>query len=108
MASNAAYTAARTKDPAAAEWVRALEFERLGLPLPDLQVLVDTPPEEARRRAQRRERTDVERTRDRYERDSELQQRTFAAYAELAAASWAGRWVRTAHAPTIIQAVENL
>ncbi|WJY67489.1 dTMP kinase [Corynebacterium auris] len=108
VASNAAYTAARTGDPAAAEWVHALEFERLGLPRPDLQVLVDTPPEEAGRRAQRREQQDTQRARDRYERDTALQQRTFAAYEELAARNWAGRWVRTTQADTIIQAVENL
>ncbi|WP_291314632.1 dTMP kinase [Corynebacterium sp. UBA2622] len=107
VASNAAYTSARTGDAGAAEWVRALEFDRLGLPVPDLQVLVDTPPEEAGRRARRREAADGTRARDAYERNARLQEDTFAAYMRLAEAGWGSRWLRSADAQSIIQAVVN-
>jgi dTMP kinase len=95
VASNAAYSAARLRQDAAgdvAEWVRALEFERLRLPAPDLQVLLDVTPELAAERAREREHLDADRARDAYERDDELQRRTGQVYAGLAAAGWAGRW----------------
>ena len=41
VASNAAYSLARTGDEKVVDWVAELEFERLGLPRPDLQVLLD-------------------------------------------------------------------
>ncbi|WKD57034.1 Thymidylate kinase [Corynebacterium capitovis DSM 44611] len=106
VASNAAYTSARTGDDAAVRWVAELEFSTLGLPTPDLQILVDTPPEQARERAQRREASDASRARDRYERDLDLQEATYRAYAELAEAQWVSPWVRAADAQTIIQAVQ--
>ena len=108
VASNAAYTAARTGDDAALTWVAELEFERLGLPKPDLQVLVDTSPELARERAEKREAQDAARTRDRYERDGGLQAATSAAYARLAENSWGGPWVRSSDPTVIIQAVQGL
>lgn len=108
VASNAAYTAARTGDDAALTWVAELEFERLGLPKPDLQVLVDTSPELARERAEKREAQDAARTRDRYERDGGLQAATSAAYARLAENSWGGPWVRSSDPAVIIQAVQDL
>lgn len=106
VASNAAYTAARTGDAAAAKWVHDLEFGRLGLPKPDLQVLVDTAPEVARERAEKREAEDESRARDRYERDRALQAATFQAYADLAEAGWASRWVRSVDAAVIMQHVQ--
>ena len=108
VASNAAYTSARTGDAAAVKWVHDLEFEKLGLPKPDLQVLVDTTPDVARERAQAREEQDVSRTRDRYERDVALQVATFQAYAELAEQNWVSRWLRTADPAVIMQAVNEL
>lgn len=107
VASNAAYTAARTSDDAAVRWVHDLEFARLGLPVPDLQVLVDTAPEVAQVRAARREEEDETRARDRYERDAGLQAATFAAYETLAEENWASRWVRTSDPAVIIQAVRD-
>lgn len=107
VASNAAYTSARTGDVADRQWVYDLEFGTLGLPLPELQVLVDTPPDVARERAVRREAADASRTRDRYERDAGLQQATYNAYCELAATGWAGRWLTTTDAAPIIQAVHE-
>ena len=108
VASNAAYTSARTGDAAAVKWVHDLEFEKLELPKPDLQVLVDTTPDVARERAQAREEQDVSRTRDRYERDVALQVATFQAYAELAEQNWVSRWLRTADPAVIMQAVNEL
>jgi dTMP kinase len=95
VASNAAYSAARLHQDAAGEvveWVRALEFDRLRLPEPDCQVLLDVSPELAAERARHREHHEIDRTRDAYERDDGLQRRTGEVYAGLAAAGWAGRW----------------
>jgi dTMP kinase len=95
VASNAAYSAARLNQDAAGEvveWVRRLEFERLRLPVPDWQVLLDVPAELAADRAQHREAEDASRTRDAYERDDELQRRTGEVYAGLAGRDFAGPW----------------
>ncbi|MGD9987185.1 dTMP kinase [Pseudonocardia sp.] len=96
VASNAAYNAARLHQDAAGEvvgWVRELEIERFGLPVPDLQLLLQVPPEVAAERAVGRARTETGRHRDRYESDDDLQARTGAVYARLAAASWLSEWV---------------
>ncbi|WP_077099321.1 dTMP kinase [Mycobacterium terramassiliense] len=96
VASNAAYSAARLREAAAGEavaWVHRLEYQRLGLPAPDWQVLLAVPAELAGRRARHRAEHEPGRVRDSYERDDELQRRTGAVYAELAAAGWGGRWL---------------
>ena len=95
VASNAAYTAARFGDGRADEavdWIGALEFDRLGLPVPDLQILLDTPVALAAERAGSREATDPGHTRDRYERDSTLQSDTSRVYRRLAEKSWRSPW----------------
>jgi dTMP kinase len=95
VASNAAYSAARLHADAGAEvvaWVHELEFRRLQLPAPDWQVLLDVSAELAAQRARHRASQEA-RARDAYERDDELQQRTGAVYAGLAAAGWGGRWL---------------
>ena len=101
VASNAAYTAARLKDDAAFDWVYDLEFGQLGLPVPHLQVLLGTSVDEASRRAQKREAYDATRTRDAYEKDGELQDRTFAAYQQLAAKQWASPWLTSSDADDV-------
>lgn len=106
VASNAAYSWARLGDKAIVDWVADLEFGQLGLPVPDLQVLVDTPPALAQERAVKRAAADAARERDRYERDGSLQQATYEAYVALAEQGWASRWLRTTDAGTIMQAVE--
>ena len=95
VASNAAYTAARVGADRAAEvveWIGELEFSRFGLPVPDLQILLDTPVALAAERAGSREADDPGRTRDRYERDSALQADTSRAYRQLAETSWRSPW----------------
>jgi dTMP kinase len=95
VASNAAYSAARLHQDAdgeAVEWVRILEFERLHMPPPDWQVLLDVPPALASDRARHREQNDAARRRDVYERDDELQRRTGDVYAGLATAGFGGDW----------------
>lgn len=84
VASNAAYSWARSGEKAIVDWVADLEFSQLGLPVPDLQVLVDTPPAVAQDRAVKRAAADATRERDRYERDASLQQATYEAYVALA------------------------
>lgn len=98
-ASNAAYSCARlAEDPAASardgvvSWVGDLEYGRLGLPRPDLTLFLATPADLARRRAEARESADATRTRDAYEHDRGLQERTSAAYRGLADLGWEGRW----------------
>lgn len=95
VASNAAYSAARLHqgiDGEAVTWVRELEYERLKLPAPDWQVLLDVPADVAAQRAVNRANEESGRARDTYERDDGLQRRTGQVYAELAATDWCGRW----------------
>lgn len=96
VASNAAYSAARLHQSADGDvvtWVRQLEYERLKLPTPDSQVLLDVPADLAAARAERRANTEADRAKDAYERDDGLQRRTGEVYAALAAAGWCGRWL---------------
>lgn len=96
VASNAAYSAARLREDAtgpAVAWVQRLEYQRLGLPAPDWQVLLAVPAELAGQRARSRAQSDPDRARDSYERDDDLQRRTGEVYAGLAAAGWGGRWL---------------
>ncbi|ULE33582.1 dTMP kinase [Mycobacterium sp. IDR2000157661] len=95
VASNAAYSAARLyqgADGPIVEWVRDLEYGRLGLPEPDRQILLAVPTELAAERAEHRARHEADRAKDAYERDDGLQRRTSEVYAALAAADWCGRW----------------
>ncbi|MDH6281940.1 dTMP kinase [Prescottella agglutinans] len=95
VASNAAYGAARLHqhgDGEFAAWIEDLEFGRLGLPRPDLQMYLDVPVALAEERARRREAEDSARALDAYEKDSGLQARTGAVYRELATADWNSPW----------------
>ena len=96
VASNAAYSAARLHQDADGEvvgWVHQIEYQRMQVPAPDWQVLLGVSTELAGQRARDRASGDASRARDAYERDNELQQRTGAVYAGLAAAGWGGRWL---------------
>lgn len=103
VASNAAYSFARTGEESILDWIHDLEFGRLGLPKPDLQVLLDTPPDTASQRARTRAAADSSRERDRYERDGGLQERTYDAYRRLATENWAGQWLITSDAADILE-----
>ncbi|MBN9754188.1 MULTISPECIES: dTMP kinase [unclassified Pseudonocardia] len=95
VASNAAYSAARLGQDAAGEvvaWIRALEMDRFGLPVPDHQLLLAPPREVAAERARSRAAADAARARDAYESDDGLQTRTDAVYRALAAGSWLSPW----------------
>ena len=94
-ASNAAYGAARLHQDAGdgfAAWVRTLEIDRFGIPVPDHHLLLAVPQAVAAERAAHRERTETGRERDRFEADGGLQQRTGEVYAGLAATSWLAPW----------------
>ena len=96
VASNAAYSAARLHQGAdgdVVEWVRTLEYERLHLPQPDWQVLLQVSTELAAERAENRAKNEADRAKDAYERDDGLQRRTGEVYSELAGAQWCGRWM---------------
>jgi dTMP kinase len=95
VASNAAYGAARLRQGADGEfvgWVRGLELDRLGLPVPDLHLLLRVPAGVAAGRAAGRADTDAGRARDAFESDAGLQERTAAVYEQLAAVGWLGPW----------------
>lgn len=108
VASNAAYSAARLGTDEVVDWVYDLEFSRLGLPKPSLQIFLDTDVELAAARAEARAAEDAGRARDRYEKDSDLQTNTAAAYRRLAERAWGGRWIATADTDMIVQSVKEL
>lgn len=96
VASNAAYGAARlpAEDrPAFLDWVAATELGSLGLPRPDLQVLLRVPVATARAQARSRAAGDAERGADAFEADDALQQRVDTVYGELAASAWVAPWL---------------
>ncbi len=97
VSSNAAYGAARLGGPDVPtgfpEWVRDLEIGRFELPVPDLQLLLATPPALAAERAKGRAESEVSRSLDRFEADAGLQARTIAMYRRLAAERFLSPWV---------------
>ena len=96
VASNAAYGAARLHQDAGGEfvgWVRELEIDRFGLPVPDAQLLLRVPAELAARRAHGRAGENPGRARDVFESDDGLQVRCDEVYQALAAVGWLGPWV---------------
>ncbi|TSD97345.1 dTMP kinase [Skermania sp. ID1734] len=95
VASNAAYGAARLGEPGdgpVVKWIRELEIDRLAVPPPTFQILLQVPAEVADKRARQRERNDATRARDSYERDGDLQRRTAEVYAQLAEQRWISDW----------------
>ncbi|MCE7006080.1 dTMP kinase [Kibdelosporangium philippinense] len=90
IASNAAYQAARLHQDEhgeIVEWIRQLEVDRLGLPVPDRQLLLRVPVDLAATRAATRDRV-----RDTYEKDGGLQARCAALYDGLARIGWLAPW----------------
>ena len=96
VTSNAAYGSARLGGPQVrtgfAQWVRALELDRFGVPAPDHQILLATPLAVAAERARDRASNNADRVLDSFESDSGLQRRTAAMYAELARESYLSKW----------------
>jgi dTMP kinase len=95
VASNAAYGAARLGQDARGEfvqWVREIEIDRFGLPVPDVHLLLRVTPELAAARSAHRERTESDRERDTWESDGGLQQRCAAVYDQLAEDGWLCPW----------------
>jgi dTMP kinase len=95
VASNAAYGAARLHQDAGGEfvgWVKSIEIDRFGLPVPDLHLLLRVTPELAAARSKHRERTESDRERDTWESDGGLQARCSAVYDQLAQANWLSPW----------------
>lgn len=93
VASNAAYGAARLFQDARGSfvnWVRELEIDRFGLPVPDAHLLLRVSPELAGIRSAHRERT--ERARDDWDSDAELQARCAQVYDGLAGDAWLSPW----------------
>lgn len=95
IASNAAYGAARLHENADGpfvEWIRELEVDRFGVPVPDVQLLLRVPTSVAAARTDCRAEADGAREKDCYETDQQLQRRCAAVYDGLAAAGWLTPW----------------
>jgi dTMP kinase len=95
VASNAAFGAARLNQDARGEfveWVRALEIERLGLPVPSAHLLLRVPVEVAASRSAHRSRTESGRGLDTWESDAALQARVATVYDGLAKDDWLAPW----------------
>ncbi|MGI8418835.1 MAG: dTMP kinase [Nakamurella sp.] len=96
VSSNAAYGAARLGGPDVdtgfPEWVRQLEIDRFGLPLPDRQLLLATPVDLSAERAAGRASEQSDRALDRFESDAALQYRTAGMYRLLADSSYLSSW----------------
>ena len=95
VASNAAYGAARLHEDAGGRfvgWVRALEVDRFGVPVPDAQLLLRVPAAVAAARVDGRADVDGTRAKDAFEADGGLQARCAAVYDGLAAGSWLAPW----------------
>jgi dTMP kinase len=111
VASNAAYSAARLQQDASGDvvdWVYRLEYQRLRLPNPDYQLLLDVSPALAGERARHRAVHEAGRERDAYERDDQLQLRTSAVYAGLAAVDWGGPWLRVGADAAVADVIGSL
>lgn len=96
VASNAAYGAARLHEDADGDfvaWLYHLEIERFALPKPDLQLLLQVPALIAAGRAEHRERTELQRQRDKFESDAPLQVRCAEVYTQLAESRWWSSWL---------------
>ncbi len=111
VASNAAYGAARLHEDAQGpfvEWLRGLEVDRFGVPVPDLQLLLRVPTSVAAARADRRAESDSARAKDLYETDHGLQARCAAVYDGLATSGWLAPWSVLDGAPAGAAATSNL
>lgn len=97
VSSNAAYQAARlgeSTDGDVVRWIRELEIDRFGLPVPHAQVLLSVPVDVAAERARGRAVTESGRCRDAFESDDELQRRCAVSYERLAERNWLSPWHR--------------
>ena len=96
VSSNAAYGAARLGGPDVdtgfPQWVADLEVFRFGVPVPDRQVLLATPPALSAERARGRAAVEADRPLDRFEADAALQTRTGEMYRRFAADSYLSPW----------------
>lgn len=95
VASNAAYGAARLRQDARGgfvRWVRELEIDRFGLPVPAAQLLLRVTPGVAAARAEHRARSETGRAKDAFESDDGLQSRCADVYDQLAAEEWLSPW----------------
>lgn len=95
VASNAAFGAARLHQDADGEfvrWVREIEIDRFGLPVPHAHLLLRVAPSVAAERSTRRALADAERGRDTWESDDALQARVATVYDQLAADGWLAPW----------------
>jgi dTMP kinase len=96
VTSNAAYGSARLGGPEVptdfADWVRAIELDRFGVPAPDHQILLATPLHLAAQRARDRAAANADRALDSFEADAGLQERTALMYAQLARENYLSEW----------------
>lgn len=103
IASNMAYQAAQAAAHASGadeadalmRWIGRLEIDQFGLPIPDLNVYLDTPTDVARGLILRkRKRSYTDEALDAYEADAGLQERVRERYEVMATEGLLGRWLR--------------
>ncbi len=98
IASNMAYQAAQEdagNPDALMRWIGRLEIDQFGLPMPDLNVYLDTPADVARGLILRkRKRSYTDEALDAYEADDGLQRRVRERYEVMVAEGLLGRWAR--------------
>ena len=96
VASNMAYQGAKVPTAQARplmDWIRALEIDQFALPLPALNIYLDTPWELAREMILKKaQRSYTDRSYDVHEEDVALQQRVRANYEAIAEAGLLGSW----------------
>lgn len=107
IASNLAYQAAKIAPGEVADllrWIVDLETATFGLPVPDINIYLDTPLDTATRLiGQKRPRSYTDQAYDQHEADAQLQQRVQTNYRTLAAGTLVGPWavVETTNAGTL-------
>jgi len=95
VASNMAYQGAKLEGDAdeLLAWIAKLETEQFELPVPDLNIYLDTPWDLARALIlQKAQRSYTDRSFDEHEADAALQLRVRERYRQIAAAGLLGRW----------------
>jgi dTMP kinase len=110
IASNAVYTAARLPagdtQSAFLDWIVETEVDQLGIARPDLQVLVNSPVDEARSGVQSRA-SIVDRPADTFETDQELQARCAELFLALATRRWLSEWLVVPRSADLAEVVDR-
>lgn len=101
VASNAAYLSAVAGDDSLLDWVVDLEHGKLGIPVPDLSIIVQARSVNRLDRIEARARADSRRESDAFERDVNLQSRVTDQYLKCQEIAELGAWVAIQNTSTV-------